>query len=65
MLAPGTRVVLVAGGDIVMSGELYVVFDYDDSYTLIGRDNDGDTAFGIYEAQSVEPYHAPQGPQLP
>lgn len=65
MLAPGTRVVLVARDDIVMSGELYVVFVYDNSYTLIGRDNDGDTAFGIYEAQCVEPYHAPQGPQLP
>ena len=62
MLAPGTRVVLITDGEIVTCGEIYVVFTYPNSYTLIGRDDENDNTFGIYEATSVEPYYAPEGP---
>lgn len=62
MLAPGTRVVLVSNSEIAMRGELYVVFTYPNSYTLIGKDDEDETTFGIYAAESVDPYHAPAGP---
>ena len=62
MLSPGTRVVLVLDGEIVTRGDLYVVFAYVDTYTVVGSDDEGETAFGIFDAECVEPYHAPPGP---
>lgn len=63
MLCPGTRVVLVSDGEIVMRGDIYVVFAYLDSYTLIGMDDEDDATFGIYDVDCVESYHAPAGPE--
>ena len=63
MLCPGTRVVLVSDGEIVMRGYICVIFAYLDSYTLIGRDDEDDAMFGIYDVDCVEPYHAPVGPE--
>ena len=34
------------------------------TYTIIGRDDQGETTFGIYDSHCVEPYYAPQGPQI-
>ena len=65
MLSPGTRVVLVSDGEIVTRGNLCVVFAYVDSYAIAGRDDDGDTVMGVFDAECVEPYHAPPGPSGP
>jgi hypothetical protein len=64
MLDPGTRISLVRDGQIVVRGDQCVVFTYMNTYTIIGRDDQGETTFGIYDSHCVEPYCAPQGPQI-
>jgi len=65
MLRPGTRVVFVSDGQIVVRGNLFVVFAYPATYAVIGKDDDDETTFGVFDAQCVEAFHAPSGPEDP
>ena len=48
----------------MVRGNQYVVFTYVNTYTIIGSDDQGETMFGIYNSHCVEPYYAPQEPQI-
>ena len=63
-MEPGTRVVLRQDDNTLIIGELYVVFNYMTQCTVIGTDSGGETLFGIFEIDSIEPYSAPQGPAV-
>jgi hypothetical protein len=59
---PGTRVVVTHNDQIVVKGELYIVFSYINDYTVIGTNDDHEYMFGIMDASVLQPYHPPQGP---
>ena len=62
ILNPGTRNFLVRDGQIAARADQHVVFTYMNTYAIIGRDKQGETMFGIYDSDCVEPYYAPQEP---
>jgi hypothetical protein len=59
---PGTRVVVTHNDQIIVRGELYIVFSYINYYTVIGTTDYHKYMFGIMDASVLQPYHPPQGP---
>ena len=62
-LEPGTRVSIVnSHNEIMIRGDLYVVFAYVHECTVIGRDDHDEVIFGIMDNSVIEPFYAPTGP---